>query len=193
MEKTLKKKKTKVQRRLEVVKDAIKQLKAKKITANTGDVVNFNYDSPLGLLSQSEDNDKEIQKYLQKLLKISKKPVCKVCARGALLISTINKENNFTVGDLCNISSGSFSKNSVEDKRLLKLFSDKQLALIEEAFERNSHYDLDEFGINMLNYSILSEEEGLLAHKFSDKFPDAKKRLIAIFENIVKNKGLFRP
>lgn len=188
MKKVLKKRKTKVERRLEVVKDAIKQLRRKNILAKEGDVVNVLNDD---IKNQLEDSD-QVQLVLKKLFKKKQElPVCRVCARGALLISTIHKQNAFTGKQFYNISSASFAKHHVEDQRLLVLFSSYQLQLIEEAFEQGAHYDSSNF-TSRFNSGI-SEENAKKAHKFHDRYKNDNNRLLAILTNIVKNKGLFKP
>src|SRR5690606_31383644 len=93
-------KKTKKQKRLEVLKDALKQLNAKKIEAGVGEVFiprndEFYYDS-------ENRGKKQVQPILKKLLsdKTINHPVCEVCARGALLISTVHKFNAFNLEQL---------------------------------------------------------------------------------------------
>ncbi len=191
-------KKTKQQRRLEVLKDALKQLRAKKIIANTGSVFNsLNYE-----LDESCDAnpDTDAQEIIKKLLKTEKKPICKVCARGALLISTIHKENNFKIDHLFS-TEGSFDENYNENQRLLKLFSKEQLCLMENAFEVEDIGDINYYNPSWnskgdfygINYEHLSDKKALLSVSFGKKYKKPNDRLEAILKNAIKNNGLFKP
>lgn len=190
--KLVKKRKTKVQRRLEVVKDAIKQLKLKNIKAQSGEVLDISSNK---LLDAKYEQKGEVKPFLNKLLRTKQKnKVCNACARGTLLICTINKENNFTFDDLNNVYTNKFDPESTVDKRLLSLFSPKQLALIEEAFEQESGISFWHTNREAIfNDKYLTEEEAIKAHMFHDRYKTDDERLLAIFENILKNKGLFKP
>lgn len=185
----MKTKKTKVERRLAVVKDAIKQLKGKAFYAKTGSVITIHNEA---LRIYNNPGNAEVKPILTKLLKSKPERVCSVCARGALLLSTIHKENTFTFSKLDDSDCGSFHADSIVDKRLLHLFSAKQIALIEEAFEVG--YEEDYIGEEKVFNTILSIKEAHPAHIFHDKYQSSdNQRLLAILENIVKNKGLFKP
>jgi len=109
-------------------------------------------------------------------------PACEVCVRGSLLVSLIRKDNNFTGEDLDNMSCGYFDSWSVEDKRLLELFSPEQLSLIEYAFE---NFSADRY-INEKDLDKVEDFFVLYEHNNTE-------RLIAILKNIIKNKGTFKP
>jgi hypothetical protein len=191
--KTMKKRKTKVERRLEVVKDAIKQLALNKLKAETGYIINLPYENDL----LDMDENTQVQPLLQKLLKESKKPICKVCARGILLICTINKENNFTGREFQNIRGYRFDSSTTGDKRLLKLFSATQLMLIEEAFEvsvqREQQYVYCDYDDPYQLNDGLSVDDAKKAHRFHSRYKSDRNRLMAILKNIVTNRGLFKP
>jgi hypothetical protein len=195
-----KKRLTKVERRLAVVKDAIKQIKLNKYVAEAGSVI-----SARGELEEVINNETEAKEVLKKLLK--KKdgaPICNVCARGALLVSTIHKENNFVLSDL-NACDYSYGTDGVTDKRLQALFSGHQLALIEQAFEEGhqrfeecTSFEDDEvtddiYTTYALNADYLSLKEIKKCEAFHDKYDNETDRLLAIFKNIVKNEGTFKP
>jgi hypothetical protein len=199
MTKTKKKKLTKVERRIAVVKDAIKQIKLNKYAAKAGEVV-----SPLGELHTLAHEDIPAQEVLKNLLKRKDGvPICKVCARGALLVSTIHKENDFILSDFNNCDM-SYGEDGMTDKRLEKLFSGRQLALIEQAFEEGNEHFWDStigdpeneeyYKRYALNSGHLSEKEIKKCTIFHDKkFNNDTDRLLGIFKNIVKNKGIFKP
>lgn len=194
-------KKTKKQKRLEVLKDALKQLNAKKIEACVGEVFipindELNYDH----YYDNEIRGKEqVQPILKKLLsdKTINHPVCEVCARGALLISTVHKFNAFNLKQL-NESDQSFNPDRDENKKLLTLFSGTQLAMMECAFETDSWTDKgdkdDEILPFCLNYpEYLSKKQAISSYKFGLKYDNPNDRLKAIFKNAIKNEGLFKP
>jgi len=202
-------KKTKKERRIEVIKDALLQLKRESLIASPGVVCSIDE------LAQDTDKfdkeltdkyllDLDLQKFLKTKLK-TKKHVCNVCARGALLISTIHKENTFSALDLVSVG-GSYDEDSVTDQRLSKLFSGQQLALMETAFEvedtledqRNYEEHGDEFGddqkvLYALNSALFKHTLVIKAVDFGMKYENPQERLIAIFKNMIKNEGIFKP
>lgn len=153
------------EKRVTLAKDVISQLKKNKLNACSGTylmIIN---------LDNVEDNEQ-----LNKVLK--KQGTCEVCAKGALFISHIMRNNHFTVGDYY-----SCRKNDNEKikERLDSLFSLSQLELIEKAFEGESHD-------NELKDSTLID----LANEFHYYYEDDEERLIAIMNNIIENKGTFK-
>jgi hypothetical protein len=128
---------------------------------------------------------------------LTKNPKCKVCGIGSLMLSAIRYNNNvnwkkcdwtdssildemdyYDNGDLIHSDN---DENAYLDasKNLNKFFSERQLRLIESAFEvRAFHSD---------NQQYVEAEE------FGQKFINDKKRLLAIMENVVENKGTFKP
>lgn len=181
----MKKKLTKVQRRLAVVKDAIKQIKLNKYIPISGDVVEFLDGNIKDDISNAEDVD--AKQVIKNLLK-QDAPVCSVCARGSLLVSIVHKENNFKLSEF-NSCVGSYSASGTTDTKLLTLFPEKQLALMEQAFEEGG----GDIGWNALNHVYLTDDEVDKCSVFHDKYEDETSRLLGIFNNAVKNKGLFRP
>lgn len=170
-------KKTKLQRRLVVVKDAIKQIKRDNIIPDHSGVLRI-YGHSQRLFTNLSGQAQEV---LTKELKGTNRQLCLVCARGALLIAKIHKENQCTNLALLGVQSkGAYWNGSVTDSKLLKLFSGKQIKMMESAFEGLRHPDI---GTVKLDACI----------DYKRFFPDPKKRLLAIFNNVVKNKGLFKP
>lgn len=194
---------SKVERRLIVVKDAISQLKKEIYDAESGTFINiidyivddnsvtvvndiqgstFITDSELKK-AEKVCNSISIQPLLEKFFK-NKNNSCRVCARGALLLSTIHKENKFNLTELVHTedNGGSYDPRGKGDIKLKTLFSEKQICMMETAFEGdNLNEDYLEYDIS--NKCIL----------FGEMFKDDNKRLLAIFNNVVKNNGLFVP
>jgi hypothetical protein len=102
---------------------------------------------------------------------------CEVCAKGGLFVSYIGRVNNFSDDCLGN------DESNEAHKKLLEVFTLRQLAIIEYAFEGTQYI----YSVN-IPYDL---EKKL--HKFYDEnYDDDDKRLIKICENIIKNKGTFK-
>lgn len=104
-------------------------------------------------------NNKELRDILPKRVK-----KCNVCAKGAMLISTIMCLDNFpAMHDVnCVLFGKAWSNNYVSP------FSAAELENMEASFEGglgNCYYD----------------------------YPDRNNRLVAMMENVIKNKGTFKP
>ena len=80
---------------IEIAKDALEQLKLKRIIANQGDYVEY-YCAKYGeckFLTYDDENEFR-GKEIQDLIKENKITKCSVCAVGSLFISFVNKFNN---------------------------------------------------------------------------------------------------
>lgn len=96
---------------------------------------------------------------------------CKVCARGMLVVAKALRLDNLPLSDL---SQGDTTK------QLDGIATDEQLSLIECAFEKTGQFD---------SYS----EDASRAVDFGLEYDLCADRLRAIMNNIVNNKGTFRP
>lgn len=105
-------------------------------------------------------------------------PKCTVCAIGAAFASSIRIFND------CEASLEN-DKNDAQPQ-LEKFFTTKQLALIENAFENGD-------GGFRTEQQLLSDEELDDAIAFGRRYLAYDKRALAIFGNIVDNKGVFKP
>lgn len=181
-------KKTKAERRIEILKDAIKQIKLQKIIASPGEVVDLN--DPL-LIEDDVYKEVDAKPRLEMFFKSKKVEPCFACARGSLLLCTVHKENDFILSDF-NSCGGSFEESSTTDKRLMRLFSKQQLILMENAFEVENMQD-DEEDYNGINEDYLSSKLNKASIDFGLKYEDPNERLIAIFSNAIKNGGIFKP
>jgi hypothetical protein len=91
------------------------------------------------------------------------------------VVSTIRYQNQFFLND-CETNNGliyASCQSVIRKTGIGNIFSSKQLELIEDAFE--------------------GFEKHSLSYLFYEKYPNAEKRLVAILENIVENKGEFIP
>jgi hypothetical protein len=160
---------SKAEQRIAIAKDALAQLRAEMYLAESGTYIGSELTDEL---DQQCDDDRDGAKPF--LLK-SKTP-CRVCAKGALFLSTVRRYNKASVRDvMC-------------DNMLVaeNIFGHKQFDLIEAAFERWDHTvayleDKDE--------SVVP----LDVQNFGAAYTDDTDRLVAILENIIKNKGTFKP
>lgn len=180
--------KTIKQRRIEILKDVLKQLKVGKFKATRGSYLEL----PDEILTiQDENPNKSAQEVL-----LETKKTCGVCAKGSLFLSTIRKENKLEICDLRYNDSTSVWEDNKEifEKsrgRLDKIFGSKNLNLIEAAFEKWIWYDKkdDDYRAGRHGSSLCEKNEKLA--KFVKKYPKVKDRLVAIIKNAIRNDGIF--
>jgi hypothetical protein len=131
------------------------------------------------------DHDLKIKEQLE-----SPKIECEACAKGSLFLAYIGIANNYD-GKVQHLN-GDEKIDSQPMQALSEIFSKKQLAYIETAFER--HYY--EWNVE------LSQKEQDMCVKFNDVVPvpldfdydrEAEKKMRRICNNIIKNKGTFCP
>jgi len=155
---------TRAQRRVAVAKDVIKWLDQDKLVASSGTYLFAGYgNDDLSNLSSVRLNnpDGSFQDTLKTL------PACEVCAKGAIFVCAVNRQNKVT-----NAETGNWGWTGEEMRDKLRgLFSARQLDLIEAEFEGSYGY-----------YSRIME-------KTMDC--DDESRMRAIMRNIIKNKGTF--
>jgi hypothetical protein len=101
---------------------------------------------------------------------------CEVCAKGGLLASYVGRVNNYN--ESCYL--GTYEDN-VAHKKLLEIFTLKQLAIIEYAFEGKQYIRSVDIS------SILCSKLDV----FYIVYETDEERLIAICENIIRNNGDF--
>lgn len=103
-----------------------------------------------------------------------KSTTCSVCAIGALFISKVRIGNQF----------GGSIQEAIDGNKMVRhlrgIFSENELRYMEFAFEGN-----------VQGGASFNEKESEKAIAFCDKYNDSTKRLKAIMENIIKNKGKF--
>lgn len=110
---------------------------------------------------------------------------CRVCARGAFMISRISKCKDVKWEQLKNGKSNTIHVDNEANSNILKdSFTQKQLGLIEAAFEFSLEYGVD-YGN--------SSEDSREAAKFGYDLDKPQDRLIAICQNIIDNDGKFNP
>jgi hypothetical protein len=172
-------------KRVLIAEDIIAQIKAKRFRPKAGVWVN-----PV-----NEKNTENIEldiKFngtapVRELFLEKKIPACECCALGALFMSCTLYNNQTTVNDFTKEVILDFQE-TVEDGKftngLTGFFSRAQLKLIEIAFEG---------GYGAFDTDRMSNTKALRVVSWEEKLPDDQKRLVAIMNNIINNKGTFVP
>lgn len=115
---------------------------------------------------------------------------CTVCAKGAMFMSHIRKDSSS-----CKVGQAQDGQHEPNiEERLTDVFSEKQLDLIEAAFEESGSY----YGDNHAPSAYDDETDSYTgrAHKaevFGSRYSSDQSRLIGIMNNIIKNDGTFIP
>lgn len=148
---------TKAQMRVAVAKDALKQLATERYIARNMIFASTGFET-----SGLQPNEQ-----IQPLLRTHEEP-CKVCARGALWLSSIRKFNHCTVNEFDNASEESSER----------LFGVVNLRRMEAAFEL---------------WENTAQLDTRKERAFGLKYDNAHDRLVAILKNVIKNKGQFKP
>jgi len=176
MKKTVKKM-TASEKRIAIAKDTIKWLNTKAIKASPG----FYFHIP--------GNGIKIKNYNENFDVIFKNAtkLCMVCALGGMFYSIVRRFDNVTadIGYIHNRKSGSYLTDVLcQDiyKQLRKYFSIRQLVLIEDSFEEHDGISVNDW---KKSGGCINEP------KRRSKPPAVRMRMI--MENIVKNKGVFKP
>lgn len=176
---------SKAEKRVAIARDCIERIKLSQFNADTGAIVggvNLKY-------YQEACNVKDV-------LNSDDKFNCRVCAKGGLFMSYLGRVNNFdfTRG----IEACEQDNNTPNMLKLMEIFSDKQLIYIETAFEG---YQVIGTLKNFDSYSLPNDKYNK-AKAFNETFDmrdengdfiyNENAKLIAICENIIKNKGTFK-
>ena len=165
-------------KRVAIAKDVLAQIKKHQFLISRGEWCEF------GELPVIEAKPVFNQSFLLKGKKIEiAVPKCNVCALGAAMCSSVR------LGNVAELEKSS-SETDVQDQ-LSRYFSGKQMEMIEACFERriNEGDELCDFGSG--EEMTPSEEKSI--EKFAGKYDGDKSRAVAIFKNIIKNNGQFKP
>jgi hypothetical protein len=132
---------------------------------------------------------------VQQLLKDNVIKGCPACQLGSAYLSLVRFENKVLLGNpedfdffegLENTDSGHRQEPGNSRKRLAEIFGHVQLSLLECAFEQANYFESDE------NVPT-PEEKKRKAVDFGRKYPDKDDRMLEIWMNVIKNKGVFKP
>ncbi len=173
-------KKTIKERRIEVLKDALLQVKNKlyKVERRTYVLLSPTLQSIQNDITFERSKDLSAQECLLK----DKKP-CTVCAKGAVFLSLVRKENKVKMSVL--------DDNDVREEKSNKLFGQKNMDRMEAAFEKYIYMDSDG---GLSSYSNGGErKKDVVMYNFVKKYPNTKDRLIAILKNAIRHDGIFKP
>lgn len=126
---------------------------------------------------------------------------CDVCALGACYLSVVRFENHTTVSDLRWASFGAMHKwnTGVGDgrKRLIDALGYKMVDMLESAFERQPFYSIHtkertaEYKASIKKAIAFGKEYKKEAKKTTEEVDT--NRLLAIWMNVIKNNGVFKP
>lgn len=162
--------------RMAIAKDVLAQLKLKKYVASPGHYV---YSSKLNELENLHNTanyraDDMVQAFdFQKALLVNA-PECNVCGLGAAFCSMARLGDDLTTDDA----------NDIHEV-LSPIFGRTQVALIEYAFEG--------WDVNGDASENLTDHQMDKCTHFYGKHSNDDKRLGAIFKNVIKNNGKFKP
>lgn len=172
---------TSAQKRVLIAKDVIAQIKAKRFKARAGTWVRpvFRNGDELDMFDKFDEETASVRElFLEKKI-----PACECCALGAMFMSCTLYNNKTTVDSLLDETMDFElivrSKTRSFSNGLAQFFTKPQLKLIEAAFE-------SEYGA--FN-DVCNDKTDL----WYETMPNDTKRLIAIMQNIIKNKGTFKP
>ena len=163
---------TKPQKRVVIAKDCLARIDIGQINPNGGFLIR-NIDDVIAYGGS-----------LQGVLNNPTDLVCQACAKGGLFLSLVGRVNKYESNNLVGVN----SINNPEHQKLLTIFTPRQLAYIELAFEGSKF--LHGYRGNDIDFTNVEYQK---ARVFCLSFnSDNTKRMIAICKNIIKNKGTFK-
>ena len=172
---------SKAEKRVEIAKDVIIAVKANLFRIGTGYFSTALRDT---VTSRSYVGGEDLQSYLASSR--SNNIICRGCAVAGLFYSRIILGNEIQLNyreekfySIIHTSRGTIH-NSLDN-----IFTTLQLDLVETAFERNVYAS----ELMTVKNEFLFER----AISFGENYLKLRERLIAICENIIKNKGTFKP
>jgi len=161
--------------RVTIAKDALAAINAKEYIPENWTYLKFpgDYDDHLAL------EGKSVKSLLGSVVATKEKP-CKVCALGACFLAIVVKENKFNYPAM-----GLTRLNEVKVK-IDKYFPVKQKRMMESAFERK-------WVIDGATQDDIPPDHIHQAVKFGKRYRNPTNRLKAILNNIIANRGHFKP
>lgn len=178
---------SKSQKRIEVVRDILIQIRRKVFKVIKGQYFDFDVTTE-ALVNVTEDLD---TCQLNDLVG-QKKVKCTGCAKAGLFLGYIDKTNHLNLRQAKEYT----FENEAIIRRLKPLFSKNQLDLIECAFERSIVDEADNTYLSVWDsdkYKYRRTEIAEKAIKFGKKYQSNEERLKAICKNMIKNNGIFIP
>lgn len=189
------KKLSKSQKRVVVAQDCLARIECNQFKVARGQVIDTG-------------KDLRIADSVKTFINTNTKFTCSACAKGSLFLSFIGRTNQFQGHEFEGIN----SLRSIEHKKLLEIFTIKQLSLIETAFE-GVQYLVDDNNFKRITFNQTTKENLYkfwenLGIKLNERFKNLKgssvfqgniknidfnNLLAKICENIIENKGTFKP
>lgn len=173
---------TPAQKRVMIAEEVIAQVKANRIISDRGVWLNIDFKDG-GNINPTES--------IQNLFKNNQVKECRCCALGAMMVSCTILNNKELYQDLCfHFEHLGHWVDEYKEKLpngFNKFFTRKQLIMIECAFEGFMSYFRSEDLINPLTHNEIKKTKD-----FFEEHPETEERLLAIMENIIKNKGTFK-
>lgn len=162
------------QQRIAIAEDVVAQVRAGVFIAEQGEY--FHPKGPRGVI-------KRFTTWVAKL-----KP-CEVCGIGAACVSSVRLFDDWNgethVGDVCH--------PEPMREHLSRFFSDAQIGLIEVAFEGDGYFYAQATGRHRWARSEDEEQQVKYAQQWHYHCEEPAHLLIAIFDNIARNGGTFKP
>lgn len=181
---------SKANKRIAIAKDILTQLMKRVYKATPGTYTLFRTKENVSEFGGSYNEDKDLQANFEKDIEN-----CDTCALGACILSIARLGDSLTFADVDN-------RNAKATKKIKSIFEPNQLALIETAFEKTydnfGFWSTQESGTSLWSTSVkiggqLTTEQADAAVSFGRRYSSDKSRLIAIYQNIIDNKGTFKP
>lgn len=173
------------QKRVAIAEDVIAALQAKRYKATSGTYVESKTTAKGFIEKSCGSNDVELKDVLAKNMKS-----CEVCAKGAMFVASVERFNNLKVS-VSDPTDNVFEKLNGDYEvcdHLSNYFDEEQLAMIEAAFEGGEF--ADEVYIDDEDDKSRNNKRWTI-YGYSILYPNATDRMIAIMENIIRNKGKF--
>lgn len=165
--------------RTRIIKDAISQINTNKFKIRQGRYM-------ISLDSEGNDDSYGPPRDLQTLLlRKDNTPVCQVCAKGALFASCVINTDKVK-------TSQEFEQEKFLKGKLSTWFSDKELDMIETAFEKRPIVDNNRVIFIYRGGAKYKTELGKKCVEFGKKYKKPTDRLLAILNNVLEN-GTFKP
>lgn len=179
---------SRAEKRVAVCKDALQQIQMGIAVPLQGVYIKVGKNSG-GLSKDFLSPEVSIQKCIPNM-------TCGVCAKGSLLLAHVDIANE--------LKGNRYSLESMNSdtivKQLKNTFSKHILNMIETAFEERVIGSIDYLENIEIVQGIFHPQEYRTPNKkalscinFGKKYTSAKRRLIAILENVIENKGKFKP
>lgn len=155
------------QKRMAIAKDVITHVRTERLRPQCGAYLLWNDDFRVDVIDKG--NAAEVMQH------------CTVCAKGAMVLTRIDRFNSLTLP----ASGRIFNADCVES--LDDIFDEWQLELIEAAFECAAQRDLEYEEL----LEVAAEMQAAVA--FGELHETPTDRLVAIMQNIIDNNGTFSP